>query len=96
MSPLGPHAAHTKLFRIYARHRIATDLLADRTNTMESDVREEWYLEKGRILVEKLADFGVEGEIVNVCPGPVITVYEFKDVSEKLPAAKVAPAPSGL
>jgi S-DNA-T family DNA segregation ATPase FtsK/SpoIIIE len=30
------------------------------------------------ILQKKLADFGVEGEVVAVRPGPVITVYEFK------------------
>ena len=30
------------------------------------------------ILQKKLADFGVEGEVVAVRPGPVITMYEFK------------------
>jgi len=30
------------------------------------------------ILQRKLADFGVEGEVVAVRPGPVITMYEFK------------------
>lgn len=30
------------------------------------------------ILKKKLADFGVEGEVVAVRPGPVITMYEFK------------------
>ncbi|MGH7798683.1 MAG: DNA translocase FtsK [Candidatus Binatia bacterium] len=30
------------------------------------------------ILQKKLEDFGVEGEVVAVRPGPVITVYEFK------------------
>jgi len=30
------------------------------------------------ILKRKLADFGVEGEVVAVRPGPVITMYEFK------------------
>jgi S-DNA-T family DNA segregation ATPase FtsK/SpoIIIE len=31
-----------------------------------------------RILEKKLADFGVEGEVTEVSPGPVITMYEFK------------------
>lgn len=35
------------------------------------------------ILQKKLADFGVEGEVVAVRPGPVITMYEFR------PAASV-------
>ncbi len=29
------------------------------------------------LLVKKLADFGVDGEVVEICPGPVITMYEF-------------------
>jgi S-DNA-T family DNA segregation ATPase FtsK/SpoIIIE len=31
-----------------------------------------------RRLEMKLADFGVEGEVVEILPGPVITMYEFK------------------
>jgi S-DNA-T family DNA segregation ATPase FtsK/SpoIIIE len=31
-----------------------------------------------RLLEEKLADFGVKGRVVEVAPGPVVTVYEFK------------------
>jgi len=30
-----------------------------------------------RLLEKKLKDFGVEGEVVEICPGPVITMYEF-------------------
>ena len=33
------------------------------------------------ILQKKLEDFGVEGEVVAVRPGPVITMYEFKPAS---------------
>jgi DNA segregation ATPase FtsK/SpoIIIE, S-DNA-T family len=33
------------------------------------------------ILQKKLADFGVDGEVVAVRPGPVITMYEFKPAS---------------
>lgn len=47
----------------------------------EAPLDREWFVEKSRILVEKLNDFGVEGEIVNISPGPVITVYEFKPAS---------------
>ncbi|UCG13273.1 MAG: DNA translocase FtsK [Deltaproteobacteria bacterium] len=35
-------------------------------------------LMNSRILEKKLADFGVEGEVTEVLPGPVITMYEFK------------------
>jgi DNA segregation ATPase FtsK/SpoIIIE, S-DNA-T family len=30
-----------------------------------------------RLREKKLKDFGVEGEVVEICPGPVITMYEF-------------------
>ncbi|HEX9880730.1 MAG TPA: DNA translocase FtsK 4TM domain-containing protein [Candidatus Binatia bacterium] len=33
------------------------------------------------ILQKKLTDFGIEGEVVAVRPGPVITMYEFKPAS---------------
>ncbi len=35
-------------------------------------------LNNSRILEEKLLDFGIEGQIVGVLPGPVITRYEFQ------------------
>ncbi len=31
-----------------------------------------------RLLKEKLLDFGIEGDIVEILPGPVVTMYEFK------------------
>jgi len=42
-------------------------------------------LMNSRILEKKLADFGVEGRVVRVHPGPVITMYEF----EPAPGIKV-------
>jgi DNA segregation ATPase FtsK/SpoIIIE, S-DNA-T family len=30
-----------------------------------------------RLMEKKLKDFGVDGEVVEICPGPVITMYEF-------------------
>jgi S-DNA-T family DNA segregation ATPase FtsK/SpoIIIE len=39
-----------------------------------------------RILEKKLADFGVEGKVIEVCPGPVITMYEF----EPAPGVKIS------
>jgi S-DNA-T family DNA segregation ATPase FtsK/SpoIIIE len=30
-----------------------------------------------RLLEKKLRDFGVDGEVVEICPGPVVTMYEF-------------------
>ncbi len=45
----------------------------------------EALIKNSRILEKKLRDFGVEGRVVEVRPGPVITVYEF----EPAPGIKV-------
>jgi S-DNA-T family DNA segregation ATPase FtsK/SpoIIIE len=49
-------------------------------------VDEEALHASSRILESKLADFGVEGKVVAVRPGPVITTYEF----EPAPGVKVS------
>lgn len=43
-----------------------------------STVDEERLNENAKILKQKFADFGIDGEITAVRPGPVITLYEFK------------------
>lgn len=35
------------------------------------------YLANARALEHKLLDFGVAGSVVEICPGPVVTMYEF-------------------
>jgi DNA segregation ATPase FtsK/SpoIIIE, S-DNA-T family len=56
-------------------------LLSGKAESKSKPVDRNWFLEKSKILVEKLRDFGVDGEVVNISPGPVITVYEFKPAS---------------
>jgi DNA segregation ATPase FtsK/SpoIIIE, S-DNA-T family len=56
-------------------------LLSGKADSKTKPVDRNWFLEKSQILVEKLRDFGVDGEVVNISPGPVITVYEFKPAS---------------
>jgi S-DNA-T family DNA segregation ATPase FtsK/SpoIIIE len=34
--------------------------------------------EKARLLEQTLRDFGINGEIINISPGPVVTLYEFE------------------
>ena len=48
-------------------------------------IDEEALIASSRILQSKLADFGVEGKVVAVRPGPVITTFEF----EPAPGVKV-------
>ena len=53
-------------------------LLNDPTEVRDvAKMREELML-NSTILEKKLADFGVEGRVVQVLPGPVITLYEFE------------------
>jgi len=40
-------------------------------------IDKEQYLENSKILEQKLKDFGVSGRVVEICPGPVVTMYEF-------------------
>jgi S-DNA-T family DNA segregation ATPase FtsK/SpoIIIE len=48
-------------------------------------VDRELLLANSRLLEEKLHDFGVEGRVVEVTPGPVVTMYEF----EPAPGVKI-------
>ncbi len=52
------------------------DLLEAPLNTEEGQSEEE-LMQQARFLEQKLREFGVEGEVVQVSPGPVITMYEF-------------------
>ncbi len=43
----------------------------------EVELGKEHYYEVSAILLAKLQDFGVQGEIAGISPGPVVTTYEF-------------------
>ena len=45
---------------------------------VESSIDREKLLQNSQTLVRKFADFGIDGEVTAVRPGPVITLYEFK------------------
>ncbi len=44
----------------------------------KTDVDIEKLKEKGKILEEKLSDFNIAGEVVEILPGPVITTFEYR------------------
>ena len=54
------------------------DLLIDPPEKKDTHVQRESLEMNARRLERKLADFGVEGEVVEILPGPVITMYEYK------------------
>jgi S-DNA-T family DNA segregation ATPase FtsK/SpoIIIE len=47
-------------------------------NTEHAQVREDLLREEARILVEKCAEFGVDGSVEQINPGPVVTTFEFR------------------
>ncbi|WP_243372852.1 DNA translocase FtsK [Geotalea sp. SG265] len=51
--------------------------LLDAPQVTEKRLDKDALAMNARLLEKKLKDFGVEGEVVEICPGPVITMYEF-------------------
>ena len=51
--------------------------LLDRPEHREIGLDRDYYFAVSKELEEKLKDFGVEGKVVGISPGPVITTYEF-------------------
>ena len=41
-------------------------------------VREEALREEARVLIEKCGEFGVDGQVTQINPGPVVTTFEFR------------------
>ncbi|UCB51493.1 MAG: DNA translocase FtsK 4TM domain-containing protein [Deltaproteobacteria bacterium] len=54
------------------------DLLNEQPADTEAEIQRESLEMNARRVERKLADFGVDGEVVEILPGPVITMYEFK------------------
>jgi len=54
------------------------DLLDDPPEGISKSIQKESLEMNARRLQKKLADFGVQGEVMEILPGPVITMYEFK------------------
>lgn len=54
------------------------DLLEDRVNTGNYKLDEAALHKNAEMLQSTLKDFGVEGEILKVSPGPIVTLYEME------------------
>ncbi len=54
------------------------ELLNDPPDRKNIDIQRESLEMNARRVEKKLADFGVEGEVVEILPGPVITMFEYK------------------
>src|SRR5206468_9396295 len=69
--PLSPHPPPAGSFSLPS-----IDLLAP--PPAESPVNERELIERARLMSDKLREFAVEGQVVQIHPGPVVTTYEFK------------------
>jgi S-DNA-T family DNA segregation ATPase FtsK/SpoIIIE len=47
-------------------------------STEQTTVREDALRDEARVLVEKCAEFGVDGNVEQINPGPVVTTFEFR------------------
>jgi S-DNA-T family DNA segregation ATPase FtsK/SpoIIIE len=59
--------------------------LLEQVPKKETRVKKETLIENSRLLEKKLGDFGVEGRVTEVKPGPVVTMYEL----EPAPGVKI-------
>jgi DNA segregation ATPase FtsK/SpoIIIE, S-DNA-T family len=59
--------------------------LLEESQRKDTRVKRDHLITNSRILEKKLSDFGVEGRVVEVMPGPVITMYEL----EPAPGVKI-------
>ncbi len=62
-----------------------TPALFEKREVKPMDIDQEALLANAKLLEQKLQDFGVEGKVMEVQPGPVVTMYEF----EPAPGVKV-------
>jgi DNA segregation ATPase FtsK/SpoIIIE, S-DNA-T family len=58
-------------------YMLPSTTLLDKPEAKEIQVDKGHYLEISRALETTLLDFGVEGKVTGISPGPVITTYEF-------------------
>lgn len=58
-------------------YRLPSLSLLDRHDQQDIGVDRDHYYKVSSILVSKLEDFGVAGEVKGISPGPVVTTYEY-------------------
>jgi S-DNA-T family DNA segregation ATPase FtsK/SpoIIIE len=64
-----------------AEYQVPPLSLLDNYSHKVSKTGKEALRENAQVLEKKLADFGVQGKVVDIHPGPVITRYEFEPAS---------------
>ena len=76
---------HFDFSRLNGKFRLPPLTLLDHVERKDTRIKRETLIANSRILEKKLSDFGVDGKVVEVKPGPVITMYEL----EPAPGVKI-------
>jgi len=84
--PLVRRAEVTKLYtreprkepRVKGAYRLPPTSLLDTPPSEHAQIDETALERSARVLEQKLADFGVQGQVVEVQPGPVVTMYKLE------------------
>ena len=71
--------------RLNGKFKLPPLTLLDRMERKDTRIKRETLIANSRTLEKKLSDFGVDGKVVEVKPGPVITMYEL----EPAPGVKI-------
>ncbi|MCX5820835.1 MAG: DNA translocase FtsK 4TM domain-containing protein, partial [Deltaproteobacteria bacterium] len=71
--------------RLNGKFKLPPLTLLDRVERKDTRIKRETLIANSRTLEKKLSDFGVDGKVVEVKPGPVITMYEL----EPAPGVKI-------
>jgi DNA segregation ATPase FtsK/SpoIIIE, S-DNA-T family len=71
--------------RLNVKFKLPPLTLLDRLERKDTRIKRENLIANSRTLEKKLSDFGVEGKVMEVKPGPVITMYEL----EPAPGVKI-------
>ena len=71
--------------RVNGKFKLPPLTLLDRVERKDTRIKRENLIANSRTLEKKLSDFGVEGKVLEVKPGPVITMYEL----EPAPGVKI-------
>ncbi|MEI8172376.1 MAG: DNA translocase FtsK 4TM domain-containing protein [Deltaproteobacteria bacterium] len=77
--------AHFEFLQTNGLFNLPPLTLLDQVERKNTRIKRDSLIMNSRILEKKLADFGVEGKVVEVKPGPVITMYEL----EPAPGVKI-------
>lgn len=76
---------HFDFTRADGKFQLPPFTLLEEAPHKDTRVKRDYLITNSRVLEKKLSDFGVEGRVVEVLPGPVITMYEL----EPAPGVKI-------